>query len=273
MRLPMFGLAAGFIVTAAIMIAIRLDGGGLSTVPATELRFEPRASVVEAAPGEIVIIASREYHRGSGLVWNATSGERVPVPNDTITTTWLLIGDEPGTISKKHSVQRDLAGNVVQEELYERAVEYVYFAPGGKMRVWPQNNTWTFSLSEDINTILENLGDEAVYRGETRINNRDVHLIERRWSATQSQQPLSEGGYRGIDTSDLDVREFVSRFAYDVDDHSFVQREMVAVDASGVETLLSSRTIDDVSISAVAALPEDTFSLQFVPQGILERDG
>lgn len=275
MRLLMSGLAAVLFLSAAITIAIRLDGGGSATVTAAELLIEARNSVVEPAPGEVLIIKSHQYHRGSGLIQRIDSAEFVPVPNETITTTWFLIGDQPGTIAMRHSVQRDLAGNVVQEEFYDGEVEYVYFGPSGDMKAWPRADVWTFSLSEDIDAILAKHGNAAVYRGETRINDRDVHLIERRLvgPGSNSDAAGTSGGYFAYDLRDLDVREFVSRFTLDVDDLSLVQRDTAAVDANGVETLLSSRTIDDVSISAVTALPEDTLSLQFVPQDILERDG
>ena len=275
MRILLFGLAGVLLAAAAMTVAIRLDGRGSSTMSAAELLIEARTRVVEAAPGEVVIIESREFHRGSGQIQRYFSNEFVQVPNETITTTWLLIGNEPGTIAMKHLVQRDLEGNVVQEEFYDGVNDYVYLALVGRMLVLPQDTVWRFSLSKDIDAILTENANEAVYLGETRINDRAVHLIELRRVGPGRGSGAAEttNAYFGYDIRDLDVQEFVTRITLDVDDFSLVQRETVTVDANGVETRLGSRTVDDVSISAVSALPEDTFSLQYVPQDILERDG
>ncbi|MCI0776831.1 MAG: helix-turn-helix transcriptional regulator [Chloroflexi bacterium] len=272
--------AAG--VTAVLVVAgggllvwglVRTDGGPDAS-DGTSLLIEARSHGVEAAPGEVMIIESREYHRGSGLVQSIT-GEFVQVPNETITTTWLLIGDEPGTIAMKHLVQRDLAGNVTQEEFYDGAREYVYSAPLGNLMVIPQEKVLKFSLGQDIDAILTENGDEAVYLGETRVNGRDVQLIELRRPGPEnrSNTSVNSGAYFAYDVRDLEVLEFVTLITLDAADLSFLQRETTAIDINGVETRLASRTIHDVSITAIIAIPKDTFSLQYVPQDVLERSG
>ena len=255
-------------------LALRFTSQDAQPVDAAELLAQAQTAGISPAPGSVLKVTIENYHRGRGVILSIDTREEVAqIPNNTTTEVWFLIGDEAGKATRRYLVERDSAGNVTQEELFDGEREYMYSVPYGAVYALPpRSSPMNADIQVDMASILQD-NAAATYIGERDSNGRRVHVLEiRRVLDAPTSDPLPEQGYVGMYLGDLAAVEIVTEIELDTETLVPVLRVTRAVDAQGHETIILSKSYTEISTLSADQLPADFFQLHHAPSDVTVVD-